>query len=230
MQQAAPLLLLISAPSGAGKTTVCQHLLTENPGLSRVVTCTTRPPRPGERDGVDYHFLDDTAFDREVQAARFLEHASVYGRSYGTRKSEVLERLNRGQDVLLTVDVQGVAAIQAQASRDALLKRALVTLFLTPPTLQVLEDRLRNRGTDSEEVCRQRLSVARHEIAQWHRFDYLILSTTILEDVRRAQCIYEAEKLRSMRVPSPWLEASTAAESLDCHETTTEASPPSTGH
>jgi len=161
---------------------------------------------------VDYHFVEEAAFGREVLAGGFLEYASVYGRSYGTRKSEVIDKLNQGQDVLLTVDVQGVATIQAQASRDTLLKRSLVTLFLTPSTLQILEERLRRRGTDSEEVCRQRLAVARHEIDQWHRFDYLILSTTITEDVRRAQCIYEAEKLRSTRCSPQLMEPSSATQ------------------
>ena len=104
-----PLLVLISGPSGGGKTTVWQQLLAARPQMSRVVTCTTRPPRPGERESVDYYFLDADSFLKRVQAGNFLEHATVYGNSYGTLKSEVLSKLRQGTDVLLSVDVQGAA-------------------------------------------------------------------------------------------------------------------------
>src|SRR3954471_10731711 len=169
-----PLLVLISAPSGGGKTTLCQHLLPARPQMTRVVTCTTRLPRPGERDGEDYYFLDAASFLKRVQAGNFLEHATVYGNSYGTLKSEVLGKLRQGKDVLLSVDVQGAATIRERAAEDSELKRALVTVFLTPPSLGVLESRLRKRGTDSEGVMQKRLSVARQEITQWKNFDYLL--------------------------------------------------------
>src|SRR5438105_1122181 len=143
------LLLIISAPSGGGKTTLTQHLLTANPNTVRAVTCTTRAPREGEKDGVDYYFLEPADFLKRVQAGNFLEHATVYGNSYGTLKSEVLNKLRQGRDVLLSVDVQGAAAIRERSEEDQELKRALVTVFLTPPTLGVLEERLRKRGTDS---------------------------------------------------------------------------------
>src|SRR6266568_8244440 len=105
-----PLLVLISAPSGGGKTTLCQQLLVARPQMTRAVTCTTRPPRKGEQDGVDYFFLDADSFLKRVQAGNFLEHATVYGNSYGTLKGEVLGKLRQGKDVLLNVDVQGAAA------------------------------------------------------------------------------------------------------------------------
>src|SRR3989475_8709886 len=130
-----PLLVLISAPSGGGKTTLCQQLLIARPQMARAVTCTTRLPRPGERDGVDYFFLDADAFLKRLQAGNFLEHATVYGNSYGTLKSEVLGKLRAGKEVLLTVDVQGAAAIRAHAEQDPELRRALVLVFLTPPSL-----------------------------------------------------------------------------------------------
>src|SRR6516162_6439337 len=144
-----PLLVLISAPSGGGKTTICREVLAARPEMTRAVTCTTRDPRPGERDGVDYYFLDATSFLKRVQAGNFLEHATVYGNSYGTLKSEVLDKLRKGKDVLLNVDVQGASAIREAAQEDPELRRALVTVFLTPPSLEVLEARLKKRGTDS---------------------------------------------------------------------------------
>src|SRR5258705_13847160 len=130
-----PLLVLISAPAGGGKTTISQQLLAARPQMTRAVTCTTRPPRAGERDGVDYYFLDATSFLKRVQAGNFLEHATVYGNSYGTLKSEVLGKLRHGKDVVLNVDVQGAAAIRSGAEGDAELKRALVTVFLAPPSI-----------------------------------------------------------------------------------------------
>src|SRR3954465_14944458 len=198
-----PLLIVISAPSGGGKTTLCQQLLAARPDMTRAVTCTTREPRPGEKDGVDYYFLDAGSFLKRVQAGNFLEHATVYGNSYGILKSEVLGKLRQGKDVLLCVDVQGAATIRERAEEDPELKRALVTVFLTPPSLSVLEERLRRRGTDSDSAIQKRLSVARQEIAQWKNFDYLLISTSIKEDLRRMQAIVEAEQMRTNRIQSP---------------------------
>src|SRR5580765_2905605 len=152
-----PLLILISAPSGGGKTTLCQQLLAARPGMMRAVTCTTRRPRAGERDGIDYYFLNADSFLKRVQAGNFLEHATVYGNSYGTLKSEVLGKLRQGNDVLLNVDVQGAATIREKAQDDPGLRATLVTVFLTPPSLSVLEERLRRRGTDAPSVIQKRL-------------------------------------------------------------------------
>ena len=198
-----PLLVLISAPSGGGKTTVCQQLLAARSQMTRAVTCTTRLPREGERDGVDYYFLDATSFLKRVQAGNFLEHATVYGNSYGILKAEVLGKLRQGKDVLLNVDVQGAATIREKAEEDPELKRALVSVFLTPPSMDILEERLRKRGTDSPAVIQKRLGVARQEIGQWKHFDYLLLSASIEEDLRRMLAIVEAEKLRSARAQPP---------------------------
>jgi len=200
-----PLLVLISAPSGGGKTTICQQLLAAQPRMARAVTCTTRLPREGEHDGVDYYFLDAGSFLKRVQAGNFLEHATVYGNSYGTLKSEVLGKLRQGKDVLLNVDVQGAATIRARAQEDPELKRSLITIFLTPPSIAILEARLKKRGTDSPAVIQKRLSVARQEISQWKNFDYLIISDTIQEDLRRTQFIIEAEKMRTARAVPPEL-------------------------
>ena len=198
-----PLLVVISAPSGGGKTTLCNQLLAARPDLSRAITCTTREPRQGERDGVDYFFLDAASFLKRVQAGNFLEHATVHGHSYGTLKSEVLGKLWLGKDVLLNVDVQGAATIRQRAGVDPELERALVSVFLTPPSMTILEERLRRRGTDAEAVIQKRLSVARQEISQWKNFDYLIISRSVAEDLSRMQAIVQAEKMKAARSPAP---------------------------
>jgi guanylate kinase len=206
---ASPLLVLISAPSGGGKTTVCQQLLARHPELTRVVTCTTRPPRPGERSGIDYHFLDPAAFERRVEAGEFLEHAQVYAHRYGTLRAAVLDRLRQGRDILLSLDVQGVATILKKAAVDPELARALVTVFLTPLTLAELEARLRKRGTEDELVMQHRLSEARRELACWHAFDYLVISGSMAEDLRRLEVILEAERMRQDRIHAPAWEPET---------------------
>ncbi|HXT38803.1 MAG TPA: guanylate kinase [Candidatus Angelobacter sp.] len=202
-RRASPLLLVISAPSGGGKTTLCQQLLAANGDIVRAITCTTRPPRAGERDGVDYYFLDPATFLKRVNAGDFLEHATVFGNRYGTLKCEVLDKLRQGRDVVLNIDVQGAAAIRQKATEDSELGAALVSVFLTPPSLAILEKRLRKRGADSEGAIQKRLSVARQEIAQWKHFDYLLISTTIPEDLRRVQMILAAEKMRQVRAQPP---------------------------
>jgi guanylate kinase len=198
-----PLLFVISAPSGGGKTTLCQQLIATRPEMTRAITCTTRSARPEEKDGVDYYFLDAGTFLKRVQAGHFLEHATVYGNSYGTLRSEVLDKLRSGRDVLLNIDVQGAASVRECVEHDEDLKRAFVSVFLTPPSLEILEARLKKRGQDSAAVIQKRLSVARQEISQWKNFDYLIISTTIQEDLRRMVAIIEAEKMRQCRAKAP---------------------------
>lgn len=193
-------LLLVSAPSGGGKTTVCSSLLAAQPDLRRVVTCTTRAPRAGEVDGVDYHFFRREDFEARVAAGDFLEHAEVYGNRYGTLKASVRDILRAGRDVLLNIDVQGAASVRRAASADAELGAALVTVFLTPATLGELEQRLRTRGSESEETLGRRLAAASGEVAQAEHFDYLVVSGTRDEDLRRVTAIYEAEQVRRPRV------------------------------
>ncbi|MBW8863988.1 MAG: guanylate kinase [Verrucomicrobia bacterium] len=199
-------MILISAPSGAGKTTLCELLLQARPDMARAVTCTTRDPRKGEVDGVDYYFLKAEDFLRRVQAGNFLEHATVYGNSYGLLKSELLSKLRAGKDVLLNVDVQGAATIRAAAEEEPELKRALVTVFLTTPSLEVLEARLKNRNADDAAVIKKRLAYAKQEVAQWKNFDYLVISTSKAEDLRRTLAVVEAEKMRVERSHAPEME------------------------
>lgn len=203
MTRTSPLLILISAPSGGGKTTLCQQLLAARPDMTRAITCTTRAPRPGEKNGVDYYFLAPAEFERRVAAGEFIEHATVFGRSYGLLRAELLDKLRLGRDVLLNVDVQGAATLRTRLQTEAELKRALVTVFLTPPSLAMLEERLKKRASDAPEEIRKRLGLARQEIAQWEYFDYLLISDSIPEDLRRMLVIVEAEKLRAARSPAP---------------------------
>lgn len=198
-----PLLVLLSAPSGAGKTTLGQELLAARPGFTRAVTCTTRQPRPGERHGVDYFFLDPATFRQRLEAGEFLEHAKVYENYYGTLKVEVAGRLQRGLDVLLTVDVQGARSIQAIAAADPIMGPALVSVFLTPQTLSELEQRLKKRNQNDPADLAKRLAEAKRELSCWKDFAYLLISTTIPEDLRRMLAIVDAERMRQARAHPP---------------------------
>lgn len=194
-----PLLILISAPSGGGKTTLCQQLLARHQDMVRAVTCTTRPPRLGEIEGRDYYFLDEAAFSRRLEAGEFFENAAVYTHRYGVLKAEILGKLQLGVDVLLNVDVKGAATVCAKAAADPDLSRALVSVFLTPATIGELEGRLKRRATDSAAELAVRLHDARWEIEQWRHFQYLIISTTVAEDLRQMEAIIDAERLRQSR-------------------------------
>lgn len=196
-------LLLISAPSGAGKTTVCQNLLAANKTLARAITCTTRPAREGEKDGVDYYFLTEVDFLGRVEADAFLEHANVYGNRYGTLKSEVQRLLERGQNVLLNIDVQGAELLRKRAESDPMIGNALVTVFLTPGTWGELERRLRSRATESEQTVKKRLQEAVVELGASEAFDYLVLSGTMDEDRGRMESILEVESMRRSRNELP---------------------------
>lgn len=194
-----PVLLVISAPSGAGKTTVCRSLLETEPALHRVVTCTTRTPRTGEQAGVDYHFLTAEDFVARAAAGEFLEHANVYGNRYGTLKGEVLGHLRAGRDLLLNVDVQGAESIRAAAEADRELGASLVSVFLMPPSLAELERRLVGRNQDSAEVMARRMAAARSEMEHWPHFDYVVVSGTPAEDLAAMRGLWSTERMRSKR-------------------------------
>jgi guanylate kinase len=190
-----PLLVVVSAPSGAGKSTLCDNVRAALPSASRAVTCTTREPRDGEADGVDYYFLGEEEFLARVESGEFLENAVVHGNHYGVLKSELRAKLAGGSDVLLNIDVQGAATIRERAAADPVLSRSLVTVFLRPPSLEELEQRLRGRGTDSDEVIARRLAIARDEMDQTEKFDHTLTSQTREADVDRMLGIIENVRL-----------------------------------
>ncbi len=189
---ASPVCFVLSAPSGAGKTTLAHAVLPRLPEISQTVSWTTRNPRPGESDGVDYTFVTQDAFDDYQAAGGFLESAVVHGNSYGTPASEIERIQADGHDALMVIDVQGAEAVRARLA-DA------VTNFVLPPSRKVLEDRLGGRdGADpaNEEMIRRRLGVAAEEIAQFVRYDYLVINDDFDQAVRELQAILTAERCK----------------------------------
>lgn len=169
---------LVAAPSGTGKTTICRRILEADPALELSVSHTTRPPRQGERDGVDYHFVDEAGFLALVRDDRFLEHAEYNGNLYGTSWDAIEAPLAEGRDVLLEIEVQGAAQVRERMP-DACL------IFLLPPSLAVLEQRLRDRGTDSEAVIARRMALVDRELAAARLFDFAVVNDDLELAVRQ---------------------------------------------
>jgi guanylate kinase len=187
------LMLVLSSPSGAGKTTIARALLAADRELTMSVSVTTRPPRPGEVDGRDYHFIDEAAFQAMVADQALLEHATVFGHSYGTPRAAVTAALAAGRDVLFDVDWQGTQQLRQNARAD------LVSVFVLPPSEAELERRLRTRAQDSAAVVRQRMARAADETSHWAEYDYIILNQEIERAVTDARAILAAERLRRDR-------------------------------
>lgn len=177
-------LLILAGPAGVGKSTLCDRLVREVPGFERVVTATTRPPRPNEAHARDYHFLSEAEFDRKIAAGDFLEWACVHQRHrYGTLKSAVLDRLLHSS-LVMNIDVQGVRSIRVAAEGLPLLKDRLITMFVAPDSIDVLRERLQGRGPVSPEELARRMQSAEHEIAERNSYDYVIHSSTKEQDFR----------------------------------------------
>lgn len=196
MSSASPtrsLLLVVCGPAGSGKTTLCDRLRQEFPNLRRVITTTTRPPRLGEHNGVDYHFLSKEAFSQKVQQGEFLEWAQVHANRYGTQRADVLGPLQEGHDLLLNIDVQGAEAYRQLADKDPVVGEGLHTVFIRPQSLEQLEERLKLRGDAREDIIR-RLDTARRELEQIDRFDSVIVSTTRDDDYRAFREVYLVAK------------------------------------
>jgi guanylate kinase len=193
-------LLVLSGPSGAGKSTVIAMLRNQRPDLQFSVSCTTRPTRPGERDGVDYHFISPAIFADRAAAGDFIEYAEVHAHHYGTLRCEVAHHLEAGRDVLLDIDVQGARQIAARASQDDLVARCLERIFLAPPNLAELERRLRSRATDNEETIRRRLANARVEMAAWREYDFLVVNQDLPLAVADLHTLIDALHKRTRRM------------------------------
>ncbi len=193
LPQSPPMVIVISGPSGVGKTVICDRLLTLEPALVRSISATVRPPRSDETDGVDYHFWSEARFRKGIAEGHFLEFAEVHGRLYGTPRAPIEEHLRAGRSPVMNVDVQGGHSVKRIMPESVL-------ILIAPPSMAVLEKRLRGRGTDSEEVIRQRLENARGELAEWRRYDYAVVNDRLGEAVEQVRDVVAAERCRVGRL------------------------------
>jgi guanylate kinase len=190
------ILFIVSSPSGAGKSTISRMLLEQEPGLEMSISATTRPPRPGEVDGTDYHFVTLARFKDMVGDNEFLEWAHVFDHRYGTPRAPVEKALAEGRDVLFDVDWQGAQQLYQQVGGD------VVRVFIFPPSLPELERRLRARGTDSEEIIAGRMARAAAEISHWDGYDYVLVNDDVQRCFEDVQTILRAERLKRSRQQS----------------------------
>jgi guanylate kinase len=186
-------LLVLSSPSGAGKTTITRLLLQGDPSLSLSVSVTTRPRRPSEIDGRDYRFIDQAEFDRMVAQGELLEHATVFGNSYGTPRQPIDTAIAAGRDIVTDIDWQGTQQISGSLRDD------LVTIFVLPPSKEILESRLRSRAQDSDAVVAQRMAKSSEEMSHWPEYAYVIVNDDLQRSVADAQSIVTAERLKRER-------------------------------
>ncbi len=186
-------LFIVSAPSGAGKTTLCKMAVDFFPGLRHSVSYTTRPARPGETNGKDYWFVDDAAFDRMLASGEFLEYAGVFGKRYGTSKKDLEALLKAGADVLLEIDVQGALNVRKRLNKGAY-------IFILPPSIKACEDRLRTRSSDPPEEIQRRLRIAVDEIRHAVDYDYVIVNDVLEAAFERLKAVMIAEKARTVNM------------------------------
>ena len=189
--------MALSSPSGAGKTTLSKRLLSQNPDVVLSVSTTTRPPRPGEVDGQDYFFVSDEIFKQQIEENEFFEWAEVFGYYYGTPKTPVMDAVSEGRDVIFDIDWQGAQAIAEQAPEDT------VRVFILPPSLELLEDRLTKRGQDAQDVIDGRMARAKGEIEHWDEYDYVIVNDDFARALEKLNLILHAERWKQSR--HPWL-------------------------
>ncbi len=193
--------IVLSGPSGVGKSTLVSKVRQAMPELEFSVSCTTRPPRQGEADHVHYHFLTDEEFVRKLEAGEFLEHAGIFTRRYGTLKSEVLDRVRRGADVILDIDVQGAMQIREVAAHDPDFRNLCEFVFIGPPSAEILEKRLRGRATESEEQIRLRLAGARKELSHWREYGYLVINDDLETAAGDLEALFRSFRLKTSHMP-----------------------------
>jgi guanylate kinase len=186
-------MLVLSSPSGAGKTTLSRKLLESDSAITMSVSVTTRPPRKGEKEGRDYFFVSASMFEGMVKSGSFLEHATVFANRYGTPKEPVMLALAKGKDVLFDIDWQGTQQLRQQAGDD------LVSIFVLPPSHKELERRLRARAQDTEDVVAARMGRANHEISHWAEYDYVVVNDDLGKALAKIRTILAAERLRRAR-------------------------------
>ena len=193
-----PLCVVISAPSGAGKTTLCERLLEEFHTIKYSVSCTTRSSRKSEKDGKDYVFLTEPEFKRRIEAGDFLEYADVHGYWYGTLRQDVEKALTAGRDVLMDIDVQGAERIRELISKSpgSMLYKAFVDVFIVPPDMEILRERVERRGEDSEKSIRRRLKDAEQEMRYWKDYQYVIVNDCLDEAYDQLRSVIIAEHCR----------------------------------
>ena len=196
MTERTGILLLVSGPSGSGKTTLCRRLADEGEAHYSI-SCTTRPPRNGEQDGVHYHFLNRGDFEDRINEGEFLEHAEVHGNLYGSLISEVLDHLSTGTDVVMDIDVQGAKQVRSCSNPEII--NALVDLFVMPPSEAELRVRLTGRGTDAPEVIELRMKNALEEMRHWPDYSYRLISATREEDYLQFKSLLLAQRLSVSR-------------------------------
>jgi guanylate kinase len=189
------LMLVLSSPSGAGKTTLSRRLLQDDRDIDLSISVTTRTPRPGEINGHDYHFIDDAKFDVMVKNNELLEWAKVFGHRYGTPRALVMTSLQAGRDVLFDIDWQGTQQLNEKARAD------VTSIFVLPPSITELERRLRMRAQDDEIVIRQRMGKANDELSHWAEYDYVIVNDALDRAFAQVRTILSAERLRRTRQP-----------------------------
>jgi len=200
-------LIVLSGPSGVGKSTLVGEVRQAMPELEFSISCTTRKPRPGEQDGREYYFLTPEEFEQRSQAGGFVEEARVFANRYGTLKSEVLDRVRRGADVVLDIDVQGAAQIRRAAEKDPEIAAAAVFVLIVPPSLELLEARLRRRATDSEEQLALRIAAAERELAQFRLYDYIVINDDLDTAACELETLFRSFRLRTGLIPegsTPW--------------------------
>lgn len=191
------LVFIVSGPAGSGKTTLCDRMIKElSPRIQRVITATTRPPRQGEVNGVDYYFFSQQEFEEAVSKGRFYEYAKVHSYYYGVLKEEIKSKLAKNIDLLINIDVQGAETLRMAARENPELQKRVISIFIMPTTVEVLKDRLQGRGLDAQEEIERRLQVAQQEVQYWTSYDYCIPSQTKEEDFSCLLSLYAAEKLR----------------------------------